>query len=82
MWCMFPSLQRIHVITTTLQSKLEASFQSGLRSRDREVVTRCLQTYASISRCQAAESLFQLLVVQPYMEEVQWEGTLVWKPGL
>ena len=63
-------VQRIHVITSTLQSKLEESFQRGLESKDRDMLTQCLQLYASINRCQAAEGLFQTLVVHPHMDKV------------
>ena len=58
------------MITSTLQSKLEESFQHGLESKDKSVLTRCLQLYASINRCQAAEGLFQTLVVHPHMDKV------------
>ena len=34
------------------------------------MLIQCLQTYASINQCQAAESLFQILVVHPYMDKV------------
>lgn len=65
-------LQRIHVITSTLQSKLEESFQRGMESKDKLMLTQCLQTYASINRCQAAEGLFQTLVVHPHMDKVRY----------
>lgn len=69
--CVF-SIQRIHVITSTLQSKLEESLQHGLESKDRAVLTQCLQLYASINRCSAAEGLFQTLVVHPHMDKVRF----------
>ena len=62
--------QRIATITSTLQSHLEDSFRTSLEQGDREGLTRSLQTYTTISRQQAAEGMFQSLIVHPYMEKV------------
>ena len=59
------------MITSLLQSKLEVSFQSGLENGDRGILTQCLQTYASINRYQAAEELFRVQIVSPYMDQVR-----------
>lgn len=63
--------QRIAVITSTLQEWLEMSFRAGLEGGHREALTRTLQTYATIGRQQAAQSMFQSLIVHPYMEKVE-----------
>ena len=67
--CVF-NIQHIAVITSTLQSRLEESLHGGLASKDRSVLIQCLQTYASINRCQAAEMLVGSLVVYPSLDEV------------
>ena len=65
-----PSIQRIATITATLQNSLEESFRGSLEKGDRDGLTRCLQTYTSINRQEAAESMFQSTIVRPYMEKV------------
>ena len=65
-----PSIQRIATITATLQNSLEESFRGSLEKGDRDGLTRCLQTYTSINRQEAAESMFQSTIVHPYMEKV------------
>lgn len=65
-----PIPQRIAAVTSSLQARLEHSFQVALDKGDRDGLTHCLQAYASISRQEDAESMFQSVVVHPYLEKV------------
>ena len=61
---------RISHITATLQNHLQDTFRSSLEHKDRESLIQSLQTYASISRQNAAQEMFQSVFVLPYMEQV------------
>lgn len=67
---MFCLVQRIAVITTTLQYSLEGSFLSGLETGNTGMLRQCLRTYALIDKTGDAEALFRQYVVRPYMEQV------------
>ncbi len=59
------------MITSTLQASLESSLQRGLANKDRIALVQCLQAYASINRCQAAEMLVASVVVHPNLDQVK-----------
>ena len=74
------------MITSRLQSKLEQSLSAGLDQQQgggggggdaEELLGRVLQTYSSISRQEAAESMFQSQVVRPYLDEVSQTVTTI-----
>jgi hypothetical protein len=74
--------QRIAGVTSTLQSRLERLFKEALDTRDRERLAHCLQAYASISRQEDAESMFQAAVVHPFLDKVVTTKALVSSSGL
>jgi hypothetical protein len=73
---------RIAGVTSTLQSRLERLFKEALDTRDRERLAHCLQAYASISRQEDAESMFQAAVVHPFLDKVVTTKALVSSSGL
>ena len=65
-------VKRIAAITSTLQKKLEAAFQEGLRTGELNLLSRVLRTYAIIDKTRDAEMLFREVTVKRFMNEVMW----------
>lgn len=63
-------VKRIAAITSTLQKKLEAAFQEGLRTGELNLLSRVLRTYAIIDKTRDAEMLFREVTVKRFMNEV------------
>eukprot|EP00111_Clytia_hemisphaerica_P003375 TCONS_00009640-protein len=61
---------RVALITSKLQENLETTFEQGISSKDSELISRCLRTYALIDKTSHAEEMFKHLVVKPFVDEV------------
>ncbi|XP_015776675.1 PREDICTED: conserved oligomeric Golgi complex subunit 2-like [Acropora digitifera] len=72
---------RIAAITSTLQKKLEAAFQEGLRTGELNLLSRVLRTYAIIDKTRDAEMLFREVTVKRFMNEVIVEKALADDPS-
>lgn len=73
-------MQRLEIITNQFQIVLEHQFTLALRDGDHSQLRHCLETYFLIGRREAAEELFRVSIVRPYMEQVSRTEQAGWQP--
>jgi len=69
--------KRITFIENSLQREMEQLYKEGLRTRNLDIISNCLRTYAAIDRVQEAEHVYRIQFVRPALQQrVSGDGGL------